>query len=106
MRQMRTWPQESKQALRLLAAARHFLPLRLESDPELEARYEMHLHHAEFLPALELLEQIGNLHSGYENEAHFWKELYYAAKHLELAEHAAKYEETLRQIAEMQRLGF
>jgi hypothetical protein len=105
MRQERTWPQDAKQALRLLAAARYFLPLHLECESELEERYATHLRHAEFQSALELLEQIGNQHSGHENEANFWKELYYAAKHLELDEHAARYEETLRQIVEMQRLG-
>ncbi|MBI1891728.1 MAG: hypothetical protein HYS18_13855 [Burkholderiales bacterium] len=102
---MRTWPQEAKQALRFLAAARYFLPEYLECPDDLIRGYQAHLRQAEFQSALEALEKIGDIHSGYENESNFWKELYYVAKHLDLDEHAARYEERLRQIVEMQRLG-
>lgn len=102
---MRSWPQSAKQALRLLAAARYFLPEELECQAELECGFRAHLHHAKFQEAWELLEQIGDLHANYENEMHFWKELYYAAQELSLPEHAARCEERLRVLAEMQRMS-
>lgn len=101
---MRNWPQESKQALRLLAAARYFLPAVLDCPDELERGYHAALRQGECLAALEILDQIGSLHTDHDNEAHFWKELYYAAQQMGLPEHAARYQEQLRIIAEMQRL--
>ncbi len=103
---MRNWPQDARQSLRFLAAARHFLPQQLDCPAELEMQYASHLRHAEFQAALDILEQIGDLHSGYEHESTFWKELYYAAQHMALPEHAARFAERLRQVAEMQRLQF
>ena len=101
---MRNWPQESKQALRLLAAARYFLPEALDCPAELERSYHALLRQGECQAALDVLEQIGNLHTDHANEAHFWKELYYAAQQMGLPEHGARYQEQLRIIAEIQRL--
>lgn len=106
MRSIRAWPQESKQSLRFLAAARHFLPEALDTPADLERQFAAYLRQADFQQALDLLERIGDQHSGYENESNFWKELYYAAQHMALAGHAARYEERLRQTLEMQRLQF
>ncbi len=103
---MRSWPHDAKQSLRFLAAARHFLPQWLESPAELEQQYISHIRNAEFQPALAILEQIGDQHSGYENESHFWKEMFYVAQQLNLPQQAARYEERIRQIADMQRLQF
>lgn len=101
---MRNWPQESKQALRLLAAARYFLPESLDCPIALAHSYYAALHQGECQAALDAIEQIGCLHTDHENEGHFWKELYYAAQQMGLPEHAARYQEQLRIIAEMQRL--
>lgn len=101
---MRSWPQESKQALRLLAAARYFLPKFLACPAEMESQYQAHLHQGEFQAALDILEQIGEMHTEHDNEVHFWKELYYAAQQMALPEHAARYQEQLRILAEMRRL--
>lgn len=106
MRQVRDWPQEARQSLRFLAAARFFLPKYLECDADLEPKYQSHLRDSEFQAALEVLEQIGDMHSGYAEEMQFWKELFYAAQHLALSEHAARYEDRIRQVIEMQRLQF
>lgn len=101
---MRNWPQETKQALRLLAAARYYLPEVLDCPAELEQAYHAALRQGECLAALEALEQIGYLHTDHDNEGHFWKELYYAAQQMQLPDHAPRYEEQLRIIAEVQRL--
>ncbi|MBS0309425.1 MAG: hypothetical protein JSS58_10705 [Proteobacteria bacterium] len=101
---MRTWLQETKQTLRFLAAARCFLPQYLETTAELENVLQLHLRRAEMLQALDVLEQIGDQHSGYEEEANFWKELFYAAQHMALPDHATRYEERIRQVALMQRM--
>jgi hypothetical protein len=103
---MRSWPHPAKQSLRFLAAARFFLPADLNSPADLERQYKSRLRDADFQGALDILEEIGDLHSGYEHELTFWKELYYAAQHLELPAHAQRYSERIRQIAEMQRLQF
>lgn len=92
---MRRWPTEARQALRFLAAARYFLPMTLQTPPEWEEDYEECLRHAQFIHALERLERIGMQHAGYLDEASFWKELYFAAKHLNLADHAARCEARL-----------
>lgn len=101
---MRNWPQETKQALRLLAAARYFLPEYLDCPGDLEQRYHAHLHRGECQQALEILEEIGGAHSGHDNEAHFWKELFYAAQHLALPEHASRYQQQVDIVMAMQRL--
>lgn len=101
---MRSWPQESKQALRLLAAARYFLPEFLECPAEMESQYQSHLRQGEFQAALDTLAQIGEMHTDHENEVHFWKELYYAAQQLALPEQAARYQEQLRILVEMRQL--
>ena len=103
---MRSWPHDAKQSLRFLAAARYLLPATLDCPVELETQYNSSLRDAAFIDALDMLEKIGDLHSGYENESHFWKELYYAAQHMALPEQAARFEERIRQINEMQRLQF
>ncbi|QAU35000.1 hypothetical protein [Janthinobacterium sp. 17J80-10] len=101
---MRNWPQESKQALRLLAAARYFLPEALDCPADLERGYHTALRLGECPAALDALEQIGYLHSGHETEAHFWKELYYAAQQMGLPEHALRYQEQIRIISAMLRM--
>lgn len=101
---MRNWPQETKQALRLLAAARYFLPEYLDCPAEQERLYHACLRQGECQAALEILEQIGGLHPDHGNEAHFWKELFYAAQQMNLPEHAARCQEQLAIIAQMQRL--
>lgn len=98
---MRSWSQESKQALRFLAAARCFLPQYLECPAELEQQFQSHVRHEELHQALAVLEQIGDMHSGYDQEANFWKELFYAAQHMGLPEHAAHCEERIRQVTAM-----
>lgn len=106
MTDARQWPQEAKQSLRFLAAARHFLPADVASDAELDRRFADHVRRAEFQPALEALEALGMNHGASGEELQFWKELYYAAQHLGLSEHAARYEEQVRQVVAMQRLQF
>lgn len=103
---MRTWPHTAKQALRFLAAARYFLPVELECPGDWVTGYDACLRQSDFQDALEALERIGDLHANYPTESHFWKELFYAAQHLELAEHAARYEERIEQLAMMQQLQF
>lgn len=95
---MRRWPQDSKQSLRFLAAARYYLPPYLQAPIEWEEQYRECLHQAEFQLALELLERIGDTHSGYVDEIQFWKELYFAAQHMALPEHALRYEAKLQRV--------
>ena len=95
---MRRWPQEAKQALRLLAAARFYLPQRLDSPPDWEFEYVESLRYGQFGPALALLERIGNAHAGYADELPFWKELYFAAYLLGLEAEAARYEARLQEV--------
>jgi hypothetical protein len=70
----------------------------------MESRYQACLRRGEFQAALDLLARIGEQHTDHDNEAHFWKELYYAAQQMALPEHAARYQEQLKILAEMQRL--
>jgi hypothetical protein len=93
---MRRWPNEARQSLRFLAAARYYLPAELQSPRVWEEEYGDCLRHGQFGHALELLERIGMQHAGCLDEATFWKELYFAARHLELPEHAGRYEARLR----------
>jgi hypothetical protein len=95
---MRRWPQEAKQALRFLAAARLYLPLRLDSPPDWQENYADSLRHGDFAHALATLEKIGNAHAGYADELQFWKELYFAAQHLGLDADAARYEARLQEV--------
>ena len=101
---MRIWPQEMKQALRLLAAARYFLPEHLECPAEMEQMYHAYLRQGECRAALEVLEQIGELHTSHDNEAHFWKELFYAAQQMALPDHAARYQQQIGILMAMQRM--
>jgi hypothetical protein len=95
---MRRWSQDSKQSLRFLAAARYYLPPYLQAPVDWEEQYMECLHQAEFQLALELLERIGDTHSGYVDEIQFWKELYFAAQHMALPEHALRYEAKLQRV--------
>jgi hypothetical protein len=54
---MRPWPENAKQILRHLSAARYFLPVRVsEGDfPGTEGRYNEYLHHTEWELALNQL---------------------------------------------------
>lgn len=101
---MRRWPNEARQSLRFLAAARYYLPQHLQSSAEWEEEYEDCLRHGQFKQALELLERIGACHAGCMDEATFWKELYFAAMHLGLPEHAQRCEQGLQ--AALQGMGF
>ena len=92
---MRPWPESQRHSLRLLAAARYYLPVHLDSPPEWEAQYVEYLHHTEYQLALESLEGIGISHSGYAEEPLFWQELLLSAEHMELSEHAALYSSKL-----------
>lgn len=92
---MRRWPNEARQSLRFLAAARIYLPLHLQTPIEWEEEYVDCLRHGQFIPALELLERIGAQHAGCLDEASFWKELYFAAKHMNLPDHAERCEANL-----------
>lgn len=91
-------PEAWKHSLRLLAAARYYLPVNLTSPPDWEAQYVEYLHHSEFELALEKLEDIGGEHSGYAEEPQFWAELLQAAEHMELHEHAALYSAKLASV--------
>lgn len=95
---MRRWSQETKQALRFLAAARYYLPQQLESPSDWEFEYTECLRYRDFAPAVSLLERIGNAHSGYPDELQFWKELYFAAHLLGLDAEAARYEAKLQEV--------
>jgi hypothetical protein len=103
---MRRWSQEDKQALRFLAAARYYLPQRLDIPPGLshdlppdwELEYADYLRYRDFAPAVTLLERIGNAHGGYPDELQFWKELYFAAHLLGLDAEAARYEAKLQEV--------
>lgn len=88
---MRPRSESQKHSLRLLAAARYYLPFHLNSPPDWEAQYVEYLHHSEYQLALESLEGIGNSHSGYAEEQLFWQELLLAAEHMGLSEHATLY---------------
>jgi hypothetical protein len=103
---MRRWPQNLKQTLRFLAAARYYLPPHLQSPAEWEEQFKECLHYSEFQLALEALEKIGEQHSGYADELQFWKELYFAAHHMELHEHAARYEAKLQEVLDGPSLSF
>jgi hypothetical protein len=92
---MRPSVEPLKHTLRLLAAARYYLPEHLDSPPEWEAQYIEYLHHTEYQLAMESLEGIGNSHSGYAEESLFWQELLLAAVHMDLGDHAALYSSKL-----------
>jgi hypothetical protein len=95
---MRRWPQDARQTLRFLAAARFFLPAHLHTPPEWEENYRDCLHHADFGPALDWLERLGDAHAGHIDELRFWKELYFAAQHMTLTERALRYEARVQQV--------
>jgi hypothetical protein len=88
---MRYRSESSRQSLRLLAAARYYLPVHLDSPSEWESQYANYLHHSEYQLAMEELEGIGNAHAGYAEEPLFWQELSFAAQHMGLDKHAALY---------------
>jgi hypothetical protein len=92
---MRDHSESLKQSLRLVSAARYYLPVHLESPPEWEAQYVEYLHHTEYQLALEAIEGIGDLHSGYAEEPLFWQELLLASQHMGLGDHAALYSSKL-----------
>src|SRR4051794_31477668 len=90
---MRPWPEEWKQVLRHLAAARYFLPETLKQPDGLdtEAQYEEFLHHTEFGLAMEYLEDLGQLNSGYAEEAMFWSEMSAAAQLMKRTDDAQRF---------------
>src|SRR5689334_11963537 len=92
---MRPFPDSLRQSLRMLAAARYFLPVHLDSPAEWEVNYVEYLHHQEYRLAMESLEGIGLAHTGYAEETLFWQELLLAAQHMGLEEHAALYSSKL-----------
>jgi hypothetical protein len=78
---MRPWSEVQKQTLRHLAAARFFLPETLKrfDSYDAEGQYVEFLHHKEYGLAIEYLEDIGILNSGFAEEPMFWAELAAAA---------------------------
>ena len=98
---MRSWPEQLKQSLRHLAAARYFLPVELNQGdfPQTERLYEEFLHHAEFGLALDELEFLGDQHSGDAFQTLFWSELLLAAENMGLLEKTARYQQTLGRLA-------
>lgn len=101
---MRRWPQDARQALRFLAAARYYLPAQLHCPADWEEQCRDCLHHAELEPALEWLERIGLAHAGHIDELRFWKELYFAAQHMGLHERASRYEAKVQEVVDGLRL--
>lgn len=97
---MRPWPEKLKQSLRHLAAARYFLPIKLNQGdfPQTEEVYANYLHHTEFELALDQLEYLGEQHVGDEFQSLFWSELLLAAEHMGLTENAARYRRHLEQL--------
>ena len=91
------WTDRHNRTLRHLAAARFFLPeiLVVGDFPDIERHYLEFLHHSELGLALEMLEEIGRLNTGFAEETLFWQELALAAESMDLNEQA----ETLRRYA-------
>ena len=90
---MKPWPEEMKQVLRHLAAARYFLPVTLKQPDgfDTEAQYEEFLHHTEFGLAMEYLEDLGQLNTGYAEEGLFWSEMLAAAQLMGSTKDAERY---------------
>jgi hypothetical protein len=97
---MRPWPEQHRQVLRHLAAARYYLPVELKPGqiPDSEAQYQQYLHHTEFDLALEELEALGDENTGHAEEELFWSELALAAECMDLAEHSARYRKKIRDL--------
>ena len=94
---MRVPSETQKQILRHLAAARFYLPvvLRQPEDYNAESQYAEFLHHTEYELALQDLENLGNLNSGFAEEELFWSELLTAARLMGLSENVSACEERL-----------
>ena len=92
---MRPWPEETKQVLRHLAAARYFLPVTLKQPDglDMEAQYQEWLHHSEYELAMEYLEDLGQLNRGFAEEPLFWSEIALAAQIMGRADDAARFRE-------------
>jgi hypothetical protein len=90
---MRPWPEQQKQALRHLAAARYFLPAVLEraESGRAESQYQEFLHHTEWGLALDELVYIGEQYSDDPFQALFWSELALAAQTMNKPESANEF---------------
>ena len=90
---MSKWPEEWKQSLRYLAAARFYLPVTLKGGEKfaIDEEYLDYLHNREYELALGELEAFGIENSGFAQEALFWRELELAADHMGLPDKAADY---------------
>ena len=90
---MPAWPEERKQALRYLAAARFYLPMTLRGGEKyaVDEQYLDYLHNREYALALEELAEFGLENAGFAEEALFWRELELAASQLGLADKAREY---------------
>jgi hypothetical protein len=90
---MPAWPEERKQALRYLAAARFYLPVTLKGGEKyaVDEQYLDYLHNREYALALGELAEFGLENAGFAEEALFWRELELAAAQLGLADKAREY---------------
>jgi hypothetical protein len=90
---MRPWPEQQKQALRHLAAARYFLPVVLEraDSTRAEAQFQEYLHHTEWGLALDELAYIGEQYSDDPFQSLFWAELALAAHAMNRQAMASEY---------------
>jgi hypothetical protein len=87
------WPEERKQALRYLAAARFYLPMTLKGGDKfaVDEQYLDYLHNREYALALGELAEFGLENAGFAEEALFWRELELAATQLGMAAKAREF---------------
>ena len=90
---MPAWPEERKQALRHLAAARFYLPMTLKGGEKyaVDEAYLDYLHNREYALALAELSELGLENAGFAEEALFWRELELAATQLGLVDKAREF---------------
>ena len=104
---VRPWPEGLKKTLRHLAAARFFLPVKLNQGdfPETESQFIEYLHHAEYGLAFEMLEVLGEMNRGHAEEQLFWTELLLAAENMNLFEQVQKCRERLVECTRNEKLA-
>jgi hypothetical protein len=90
---MPQWPEQRKQSLRYLAAARFYLPVTLKGGEKfaVDEQYLDYMHNREYALALEELAEFGIENAGFAEEALFWRELELAAESMGLPGKAAEY---------------
>jgi hypothetical protein len=98
---MRQWPEQWKQSLRHLAAARFYLPVTLKGGDKfaVEEQYLDYLHNREYRLALDELVEFGIENTGFAEEALFWHELELAAQAMGLADKAAEFRRRAQDIS-------